>query len=314
MGYEIVLIDSAEKDSLLAALNRSKLYEVRSEIYGCCIKLLTDSNAVRLRFSENFFFASQSIRSHGRLFVLHNAAFPENAVRYDPVSKTAFLFNMTYYGWIKSLALALAGDILEDGHGIASCHGACLDRRGEGFAIVGTSGAGKTTQTYGFLLDPAVRAIADDWFFFRIFGEEALAYSSEKNFYIRSDLAAAWPEFAPLLKRSDYDAEGRAVVDLRWAIGKGRIFPLTTLRRLLVLTPDTEGVRRLSTEEALSLLETNSYFNPHLLVKSEYKAQLRQQYYRQLLERVEVLLVGRRGTPAETLAVLQEIVGGRSSV
>ena len=310
MGYEIVLIDSAEKDRLIRAVDRSKLYEVRSEIYGCCIKLLTDSNAVKHRFSENFFFASQSIRSHGRLFVLHDDAFPENAVRYDSLSKTAFLYNMTYYGWVKSIALGLSADILEDGHGIASCHGACLDRNGEGFAIVGMSGAGKTTQTYGFLLDPRVRAIADDWFFFRIFGDEVLAYSSEKNFYIRADLAAAWPEFAPLLEKADYDAEGRAVVDLRWAIGKGRIFPLTTLRRLLILTPDAEGVRRLSTEEALFMLETNSYFNPHLLVKSGYKAQLRQQYYRQLLERVEVTLVGRKGTPAETLAVLHTIVNG----
>jgi hypothetical protein len=310
MGYEIVLIDSAEKDRLIRAVDRSKLYEVRSEIYGCCIKLLTDSNAVKHRFSENFFFASQSIRSHGHLFVLHDDAFPENAVRYDPISKTAFLYNMTYYGWVKSIALGLSGDILEDGHGIASCHGACLDRNGEGFAIVGMSGAGKTTQTYGFLLDPRVRAIADDWFFFRIFGDEVLAYSSEKNFYIRADLAAAWPEFAPLLEKADYDAEGRAVVDLRWAIGKGRIFPLTTLRRLLILTPDAEGVRRLSTEEALFMLETNSYFNPHLLVRSGYKAQLRQQYYRSLLERVEVTLVGRKGTPGETLAVLHTIVNG----
>ncbi|MCP1662477.1 MAG: aldolase [Methanocalculus sp. MSAO_Arc1] len=309
MGYEIVLIDLGEKDKLLSSLDRSRLYEVRSEIHGCCIKLLTDSDEVKNRYSENFFFASQSIRSHGRLFVLENEAFPENAVRYDPVSKTAFLFNMTYYGWIKSIALALAGDILEDGHGIASCHGACLDYRGEGFAIVGTSGAGKTTQTYGFLLDESVRAIADDWFFFRIFGGEALAYSSEKNFYIRADLAAAWPSFAPLLKRADYDAEGRAVVDLRWAIGKGRIFPLTTLRRLLILTPEEVEVRTLSPDEALSMLEHNSYFNPHLLVKSGYKAEARQTYYRWLLERVEVQLVGRKGTPEETLALLRDIIG-----
>jgi hypothetical protein len=33
-------------------------------------------------------------------------------VLYGAQSKTAFLFNIDYYGWIKSLALSLAGDIL----------------------------------------------------------------------------------------------------------------------------------------------------------------------------------------------------------
>ncbi|MBR1369258.1 aldolase [Methanocalculus chunghsingensis] len=311
MGYDCVLIDSHTKDELLGGINQSVLYEVRAEIYGCCVKLMTDSRPVRDRFAENFFFASQSIRSHGRLYVLHDALFPENTVRYDRGSKTVFLFNMTYYGWVKSIALGLCGDILEDGHGIASCHGACLDRNGEGFAIIGMSGAGKTTQTYGFLLDPSIRVIADDWFFFRIFPDAALAYSSEKNFYIRADLAAAWPEFEPLMARADFDEEGRAIVDLRYAIGKGRIFPLTTLRRILILTIEGErAYRRVTTDEALSILEENRYFNPHLLVKNDYKTEIRREYYRQLLERVEILTVARCETPGETQELLRTIVRG----
>jgi ATP-dependent phosphoenolpyruvate carboxykinase len=94
---------------------------------------------------------------------------PDNSVLFDPYAKTAFLFNITYYGWIKSIALGLAGDILENEHEIWSVHGACVDIGGKGLCMVGTSGAGKTTQTYGLLLDEKSRIISDDWFFARIF-------------------------------------------------------------------------------------------------------------------------------------------------
>ncbi len=204
-------------------------YEIKSEIYGCCIKLLTGQAAIRDRWEENFYFASQNIRSHGRLYVLQDESEGPNRIYYDPLSKTCFLFNVDYYGWIKSLALSVAGDILEDNHGIYSVHGACLDAHGMGLCILGGSGAGKTTHTYGLLRSPRTRVVSDDWFFARVYGEDILAYGSEKNFYIRADLAEIWKEFSGLMDKAAFDEKGRAVVDLRWVIGKGRILPLTTL-------------------------------------------------------------------------------------
>ena len=115
---------------------------------------------------------------------------------------------MDYYGWIKSLALSVAGDILEDNHGIYSVHGACLDLRGQGVCILGGSGAGKTTHTYGLLRQPKARVVSDDWFFASIFGEEILAYGSEKNFYIRADLADIWKEFSGLVDKAVFDEKG----------------------------------------------------------------------------------------------------------
>ena len=109
-----------------------------------------------------------------RLYVFKDPSCGENSVLFDPYSKTAFLFNFSYYGWIKSIALGLCGDILEDEHGISSVHGACVDVGGKGLAMVGTSGAGKTTQTYGLLRDPHGRIISDDWFFARVFGPRSL--------------------------------------------------------------------------------------------------------------------------------------------
>ena len=137
--------------------------------------------------------------------------------------------------------MSVAGDVLEDEHDIYSVHGACLDFNGLGLCIVGESGAGKTTHTYGLLRRQDVRVVADDWFYARVYGDDILAYGSEKNFYIRADPAKIWSEFDWLADRSVFDEEGRAVVDLHLVIGKGRILPLSTLRKLIILKHDSTG-------------------------------------------------------------------------
>ena len=154
MAYAVEIISMEQKEKLVEQYADRVLYEIKSEIYGCCIKLLTGSSSVKNAWEESFYFASQNVRSHGRLYVLEDKSLGENQVYYDPHSKSCFLFNMDYYGWIKSLALSVAGDILEDNHGIYSVHGACLDIRGQGVCILGGSGAGKTTHTYGLLRSP----------------------------------------------------------------------------------------------------------------------------------------------------------------
>jgi hypothetical protein len=157
MAYSVEIISMEQKEELVERYQVQVLYEIKSEIYGCCIKLLTGSLSVKNAWEESFYFASQNIRSHGRLYVLQDRTVGDNRVLYDPHSKSCFLFNIDYYGWIKSLALSLAGDILEDNHGIYSVHGACLDMRGRGVCILGGSGAGKTTHTYGLLRQPRAR-------------------------------------------------------------------------------------------------------------------------------------------------------------
>ena len=129
MAYSVEIISMEQKEELADRYGGEVLYEIKSDIYGCCIKLLTGVASVKNAWEESFYSASQSIRSHGRLYVLQDKSLGENRVFYDPQSKTGFLFNMDYYGWIKSLALSVAGDILEDNHGIYSVHGACLDAR-----------------------------------------------------------------------------------------------------------------------------------------------------------------------------------------
>jgi broad-specificity NMP kinase len=311
MAYSVKLISIEEKAAMAEQYAREVKYEVKSEIYGCCIKLLTGSAEVRDRWEENFYFISQNIRSHARLYVVSDPVVGDDQVLYDPQSKTAFLVNVSYYGWIKSLALSATGDVLEDEHGIYSVHGACLDLRGRGLCILGGSGAGKTTHTYGLLRRSETRVVSDDWFYARIYGDDVLAYGSEKNFYIRAELAEIWKEFSGLADRALFDEEGRGVVDLRWAIGKGRILPLTTLDMVIILKRDPEDEeikRRLEPKEALKILEENGYYNPHLLVKSEFKRGLRSGFFDALFSRVPVFLVNTVKTPEESQSAIGELI------
>jgi hypothetical protein len=312
MPYTITLISPEEKEQQVERCAPRVRYEIKSEIFGCCIKLLSDDRALLETWQGNFFPMSQNIRSHGRLYVFRDPSFGENTVQFDPYSKTVFLFNFSYYGWIKSIALGLSGDILEDEHGISSVHGACVDVGGKGLAMVGTSGAGKTTQTYGLLRDPHGRIISDDWFFARVFGPEILAYGSERNFYIRQDLSAIWKEFGGLVATDEYDADGRAVADIRWVVGKGRLLPLTTLNTIIILkrdAADPQILKPLEKREALDLFTGNGYFNPHLLVKDSRKDALRARYIGDLIDRTDCYLLNTTGTPMETQQRIRTILG-----
>jgi hypothetical protein len=311
LTYTVEIISLEQKEEMAGQYGDQVLYELKSDIYGCCIKLLTGQHHVKDRWEENLYSAAQNIRSHGRLYVLSDKSEGESKVYYDPRSKTCFLFNFDYYGWIKSLALSVAGDILEDEHNIYSVHGACLDIRGRGLCILGGSGAGKTTHTYGLLRNPKVRVVSDDWFFSRIYGEDILAYSSEKNFYIRADLAEIWKEFSWLVEKAAFDASDRAVVDLRWIIGKGRILPMTTLETVIILKRDKGDktvMKHIEAADALRILEENSYFNPHLLVKDGFKSKVRSKFFKALLSRANAYEVNTTGTPEESQKIIWEII------
>lgn len=70
MGYVVELIDVGEKDRLYEAFESRFLYTRKVEVYGCCIKLLTEVEDVKERLEDNFYSMSENVRSHGRLIVL----------------------------------------------------------------------------------------------------------------------------------------------------------------------------------------------------------------------------------------------------
>jgi hypothetical protein len=287
------------------------LYTNKAEIYGCCIKLLTDLVAVKNEWEDNFFTMGESTRSHGRIIVLEE---PNEtlSVKYDPYTKTAFLVNIGYYGWIKSIALAVAGDILEDEHQIFSVHGAAIDLGCTGVSIIAPSGTGKTTHSWGLLCLPNVRLVSDDWYFVRLSSREPLAFGSEKNCYIEAEIGKIWNEYERLVDKATFDQKGRAIVNVRWIVGAGGVIPMTTMKKILLLKRDPNDktiVAHLTADEALQYLLANNFCNPHQLIRDKRKSDLRKDFFRRYFQKVEVYIVNTTGTPQETQSEIRKILG-----
>lgn len=310
--YEVELISIKDKNALMGKYTERLLYEERADIYGCCVKLLTDIKYVKERWEENFYPMSAHVRSHGRMVVTEESG-EKQRILYDQLSKTAFLINVDYYGWIKSMALSIASDILEDNHDINSVHGACVDIDGQGVCLIAPSGTGKTTHTYGLLRLKGTRVVSDDWFFVRFMADQAVAFSSEKNFYIQADIAENWGEYKKLVDRAEFDLKGRAVVNVRWVVGKGKVLPMATLKKAILLKRDAEDnaiVRRLSPEEATYHIETVDFCNPHLLVKDERKTGLRKRFFKEFFTPLEIYVVNTTAPVLETHRVIKEEILG----
>jgi len=310
MPYSISSLTPEERDALFQAIEPRLLFTRKSDIYGCCVKLLTDDDAVRRKWDDNFYAMSESVRSYARLVSVRDPS-KEAGVQYEPLSRTAFAFNLEYYGWIKSVALALAGDVLEDEHSIYSVHGAALDIGGEGVALIAPSKTGKTTHAWGLLRLPDARLITDDWFFVRLSDRRHLAFGSEKNCYVDAGIANIWPEYKPLVERAQLDDEERAIMNVRWIIGPTGVIPMTSMRHAILLKRDNSDPRvsrSLDTDEALQYLLDNDFCNPHQLVRNERKLSIRTDFFRRFLDRVDVHLVNTILAPEETQREIRQLI------
>ncbi len=310
MSYSVQLIDITEKDRLLQEYQDRFLYTSKADVYGCCVKLLTDIENVKFLWEDNFFSMSEDTRSHGRLIVLEETGKPMT-VRYEPYTKTAFLVNVDYYGWIKSIALALAGDVLEDEHGIYSVHGAAIDVDTTGVSIIAPSGTGKTTHSLGLLRMQEARLVADDWYFVRLSSREPLAFGSEKNCYINADIGKIWNEYERLVDKARFDKKGRAVVNVRWIVGNGGVIPLVTMKNIILLKRDAKDktiVQKLSVDKALDYMIKHDFCNPHQLIRDKRKMKLRADFFRNFFEKTKIHLVNTTGTPQETQTEIRKLL------
>ncbi|MGZ7096743.1 MAG: HPr kinase/phosphorylase [Methanobacterium sp.] len=307
--YEVRIIDPVEREALSDQLAKKIRYELKANIHGACVKLLTNNEDFKNEWEDNFKFMNEDIRPHSKVFALQGNG--ELEVMYDPVGKVSILKNIDYYGWVKSIALATISDFFEDYHSIHrrySVHGSSVDYMGHAIAIIGPSGTGKSTLTYGLLQDENFNYISDDWFFVRLFGNGTVVYSSEKNSYIRDDIARVWTTFKTEIERVKLDIKGRGIADVN-SLFKGRIRESSTLKNIVLLERNKENppFKKLDSNEALDYMLKTDFCNPHQLIRDKRKFNLRKNFFKEFFIKQNVYILNTIETPQESLNRIKDL-------
>jgi hypothetical protein len=311
--YKVEKITPEEKEKALSGIYSSPLHESKANIYGTCVKFFTDSKAHKELWGDNFHPMLESVRPHARVVSVKRGK--GMRVRYEPVSKTAIIENCTYYGWIKSIALGLVAEFLEDfksEHRRYSIHGSYVDFGGNGIAMVGPSGSGKTTLTYGLLLEKYANFLTDDWMFVRL-ANDVLVNSSEKNSYVRDNIGSDWKQYARKMKGMCLRKDGRReMVDVRMLFGEERIFERSVMGAAVLLRNEKKEKRafwEMEPKEAVEYLSKSDFCNPHQLSRSPRKSWARKKFFSELFERVPVYSLNiANESPAESVSRVLGII------
>ncbi|MCS7109304.1 MAG: aldolase [Candidatus Micrarchaeota archaeon] len=305
LRYYKKIISIEKKEKIYKKYISDIIFERKANISGACLHFYADHEEWEDQWDENWFFIDEGMRSHAKLFSIDSGpnADGKATVLYDPISRTAFFKNNNYYGWLKSVALALIGDVLEDNHNIFSAHAALLEINKNGCCLIGPSGVGKTTLSYGVLTKERAKIVADDWFYFKFVDGVVEGYRSEKNTYIRADLSQSWEEYKEIMKYAKIDNKGRAIVNLAKIVGKEKIAENTDINKFILLRREKNKkiIEKIGAEEALKHLVKNDFFNPHWLQQNHWKTKVRKEAYLRLLRNCEIIFVNTVETPQESL-------------
>jgi hypothetical protein len=258
---------------------------------------------------------SDHFRPHGRVVAVRDET-GKFRVLYEPASKTCFIINTDYYGWVKSLALGVAADFLEEYvsiHSRFSVHGSCIDFSGRGVAIIAPSGTGKTTHSFGILFLDNAKLVSDDWFFVKLTRDDAVAYASERNSYIRDDIGEIWETFRPMVNETKLDSRRRGVANVEDALGGFKRRSQTIVKKIIILKRDAidrNVVAKMSVDGAMKYLIDASYCNPHQLVNDSRKQKLRETFFRSWLSMCDIYIVNTAGPVDFVHAEVRKIVDG----
>jgi len=310
MGYTVEIIASEEMDRLRSKYKKMRSFSSKVDINGLCMEFLTENREHIDMWEDNFYSMSEHVKAHAKIYSVEESNEPMR-VLYEPKTHTVFLFNFDYYGWIKSIGLGIAGNILEESHDLYSVHGAVLDIDGKGVTLIAPSKTGKTTQSWGLLRMENAHLISDDWYFVKLGGGRPMAYASEKNCYIDADIGDVWEEYKPLVKCVKFDNKGRGIANVRWVAGESSVIPMTMIRHIFFLKRDHDDpvvIRNLSSEEGLKYMLDNDMCNPHQIVKNDRKDKIRENFMAEYLGSCEIYLVNTIKTARETQEAIRDIV------
>jgi hypothetical protein len=312
MGYDVEIIDLKKASELRRRYKDLKSYSSKVNIFGLCIEFLTEDREHLKMWEDNFYSMSENIRAHVKIYSIIDPAL-EMRVMFEPSSNVAFLFNFDYYGWIKSIALGISGNILEEAHDTYSVHGAVLDMDGKGVTLIAPSKTGKTTQSWGLLRMNNAHLISDDWYFVKLGDRRPIAHGSEKNCYIDADIGDVWEDYKSLVQHVRFDNKGRGIANIRWVAGESSVIPMTKIKYVFLLKRDRNDpvtMRRLEPKEALDYLLENDLCNPHQIVWNPHKKEIRAKFFGEFLSGCEIFLVNTIKTPQETQELIRSVIIG----
>jgi len=320
MKYNVDIITRKQKDEILSHVRLNDVYQLKADIHGTCVKLFTDNPNFRQMWLDNFKPMLDTIRPHVRVYAVSGSRDSRNpkgkkSIQYEPNTKTLIIQNWDYYGLIKSVALSIVNEYFEDvpsEHRRYSVHGSCIDYKGKAIGFIGTSGAGKTTLTYGLMLDKGFNFITDDWFFVRMEREYIRAFQSERNSYLRNGLEKDWPKYKNKISRDgrNKDKYGRFIVDVKTVFGDGRVLSESNLNTVVLLTRNKRlpPFIKINQKSAIRFMLENGFCNPHYLTRNNVKMNMRKKFFLELFSRVPVYLLNTIETPKQSLARLKKIV------
>jgi hypothetical protein len=310
MAYDVVMIGAERTKKLLSLHGGSNYYRQKADINGICIELFTANKDFSDMWADNFYHMSDHVHSHGRIYCINNGSGLH--AEYDTSTFTMFLFDFDYYGWIKSVALGMAGNILEQQHSVYSVHGAAIDVDGRGVTLIAPSKTGKTTQSWGLLRLDNSHLISDDWYFVQFGNGRPRITGSEKNCYIDADIGDVWEEYRSLVTGVRFDNKGRGIGNVRWVRGEGAVIPKASMRTIILLkrdSADPDLTRRMDVDEALAYLESHDFCNPHQLIRDERSMSLRREFFREYLSQCAVYMVNTTSPAKETQDRIRSLIG-----
>jgi hypothetical protein len=273
-------------------LTYDQYYEWNANINGIIIQLRTNVPHLYDFWMDNWYPAQleTDLEPHGIVYAVTGIPGRDPSAFYNSETKTGVIFNSSYYGQCRALALGIAADIAERQFSVQLVRGSCLEVAGNGVVLLSTSGAGRPTITYSLLELDESRFHSDDCLFIRHRGASALADISERKFYVRTNLTKNFPKLARhfykskcenvIMRRADCtdkscmmgaecpldlgdpycfyaSKSSRALLDPYWIKGPDKYVKRTAIKYLFLLKKDavSPAIQELAAEDALKVLQ-----------------------------------------------------------
>ena len=137
-----------------------------------------------------------------------------------------------------------------------------------------------------------------------------LGFSSEKNSYIREDLAKIWPSFSKRLKEVQLDDQRRGIANVKFMFGEKGIRESTNIRGIVLLKREkgfNSVFSNLSPENALKYTIENDFFNPHPLLRDERRLVKRKDSSKRYIRWIPTYLLNTIESPEDSLRHLLNI-------